>query len=759
MNDGFSETKGPAVGAGSDEPRSHAGAALAATTDRPAVGERATAAVHLDRGPEGLLYLTFDTPGKKVNIFSFDALEQLDQVLDEIGRMSDATCVLARSFKPDCFIAGADLESIAGAEHKTAAVEASRMGQAVFAKVETLRLPVLAAINGVCLGGGTEFALACHFRLASDSPAVRIGLPEVKLGILPAWGGTQRLPKIVGLARALDLILSGRSIDGRRARTIGLVDDVVPKELFADYSVSYLEKQVAAGRGPRRAKPKLKPAERALESNRLTRRIIYDKAAASVFKTTQGHYPAPPKALEAIKVGIERGNRAGYLLESTFVGELVTGPVCKSLVQLFFATEAVKRAKHVTGREVEPLPVRKAAVLGAGVMGGGIAQIITHKDIPVRIKDLNPEAIAGAMRQASSVYGRRLKRRRMSQREFNQKMGLIRPTLDYSGFKRVDVVVEAIVENIEIKRRVFAELEDYVREDCIVASNTSSLMIGDMASAFLHPERFCGMHFFNPVDRMPLVEVIRGPQTSDVAVETIYNLSRKIGKTPIVVADRPGFLVNRILMPYLNEACLLLEEGASIDQVDQVMVNFGMPMGPLRLLDEIGLDVAQHAAGVLTSAFSDHLQPAALLAAAGADDRLGRKNGRGFYNYADPKKPVVDPTIYDVVRRATADANRPEPGSVVFDNILDRLLLQMLNEAARCLDEKVVATPTDVDLGLVMGTGFPPFRGGLLRYVDHEGLDEAVDKLRALAGEGRSRYAPAPLLEEMVRTRRRFYHG
>ena len=746
--------------------------------------------VRIDHGPEGILYLTFDHPERRVNIFTFEVLELLDRLLDDLAHASDASAVIARSFKSDCFLAGADVEAIARVRTKAEAMEASRMGQRIFAKVETLRLPVVAAIDGVCLGGGAEFAVACHYRLLSDRPATRIGFPEVRLGILPAWGGTQRLPHLVGIRRALDLILTGRTIDARRARAIGLADDCFPGELFADQVLDYTRRVVAEGRGPRRGRAPLRWRDRLLEHTAPGRRFLFSRAEEQVYANTHGQYPAPPKALTAVRVGVELGRRAGYAIEATYAGELITSPSSRSLISLFFLTESVKKSRGVADPHLDPLEVRHLGLVGAGIMGGGIAYAATQADIPVRLKDVNHRAVLSALshvralsergldRRPERESSRRPGRRGAGQREVDRRLRLISGTLDYSGFRRADLVIEAVIEDLEVKRAVFIELEPEVRDDCIIASNTSSLSITSMAGSLRRPERFCGLHFFNPVHRMRLVEVIRGEATDDRTIATAFELAKRLGKTPIVVGDRPGFLVNRILMPYLNEACLLLEEGLPIEVIDRALVNFGMPMGPFELLDEVGLEVAARAARRLAEAYPDRVGPPRLLEAMVSAGRLGKKNGLGFYQHhplqgshaGSHAARQVDPGVEGFLDRldppvAGGGANAGDSAvtevaaeaPLIATNVQERLILPMVNEAARCLMEGVVRKPAEIDLGLVLGTGFPPFRGGLLRYADALELPAVVERLRALVEEGRPRYAPAPLLEEMARQGRRFY--
>jgi 3-hydroxyacyl-CoA dehydrogenase/enoyl-CoA hydratase/3-hydroxybutyryl-CoA epimerase len=542
---------------------------------------------------------------------------------------------------------------------------------------------------------------------------------------------------------------------------MGLADEICPPELFADRVLAFTQRVVAEHRGPRRARPRLSFGERLIERTRLGRSIIFKKASEQVFANTNGHYPAPPMALAAVRTGVELGNRAGYAVEARSAGELLTSPVSHNLIGLFFQSDAVKKSRGVADTSVEPLPVRDLGIVGAGIMGGGIAYAATQTGLPVRMKDVKHEAILGALSHLRQLNDREVQRRRTTRAEVQRRFDLVAPTLSYSGFRRTDLVIEAVVENLDVKREVLGQLESEVRGDCVIASNTSALSITDMATSLESPERFLGLHFFNPVHRMPLVEVVRGQRTDDRTVATGFELAKRLGKTPIVVGDRPGFLVNRILMPYLNEACRLLEEGFTIEIVDRAMKNFGMPMGPLELLDEVGLDVAVHAARTLSQTFSDRLSVSPLLEALVESGRLGKKNGRGFYRTAGggrrPDREVLSvvESLPPPVARAAGARGGSAPELAI--NLQERLILPMVNEAARCLMESVVRKPADVDLGLVYGTGFPPFRGGLLRYADQLEVPAVVDRLRAHVDDGRQHYAPAPLLEEMARQGRRFY--
>ena len=692
---------------------------------------------------DSIARITLDLQGEKVNKLSRAVMERLGEVLDELERRTDIRGAVLDSAKTGVFNAGADVNEIGSVTDGEAAAEAVRAGQALMDRIEGLPFPVVASIGGVCLGGGTELALACDARVGSDHPRFQLGLPEVNLGILPVWGGATRLPRLIGLPKALDFILRGRPVDAKRAERLGILDRAVAHGELEKRSLELLHALIE-GERPRRRKPPF--FERLLSGNPLGRALLFSQARKRVLGQTKGHYPAPLAILDVLRRGHASKQRS-LELEVEHAKTLLPGAVSKNLVHLFFLNENAKKDPGVTDDAVEPRPVASAALLGAGTMGGGIARIVASRDIPIRVKDISPEALGAGLSAARSIFERRLKRRRlrMTRWELERKMALITTTLDFSGFKNADVVFEAIVEDIEIKKSVFRQLEPVVSESCLIASNTSTLSVSDMQSVLERPERMAGFHFFNPVDRMPLIEVIRGDKTDDRATASLVALAKKLGKTPVVVKDGPGFLVNRILGPYLNEAGHLFEECGDIAAIDRAFVAFGMPMGPLRLLDEVGLDVADKAGKVLSAAFGDRAEPSKVVSTLVAEGRLGKKAGRGLYRY-DGKKESPDETVLTIVGVARGPARAAK-------DCVERGLGLMVAEAARCLDEGIVCSPGELDLAMVMGTGFPPFRGGLLRYADHYGVARIVDDLAKWSGQLGSRFDPPPSL----RDRKAFY--
>ncbi|MFQ5877421.1 MAG: 3-hydroxyacyl-CoA dehydrogenase NAD-binding domain-containing protein [Acidobacteriota bacterium] len=705
---------------------------------------------------DGLAFLIFDRPGAKVNTIDAPIVAVLEILLDRAAHDKDVRGMVVTSAKPGSFIAGADVREIQALGSAQQAESASRKGQRLFDSIERLPFPVVAAISGTCLGGGTELALACHFRVAADDPRTEIGLPEVRLGILPAWGGTQRLPRRVGLSAALDMILTGKTLDARRALRAGLVDAVAPPEYLLEAAERMVREAADGKRAPRRrmgdgSLARLNPIRRArlAVAARLARRRLGRRL-------NEAHYPAPFRALETVIHGLKHGTESGLRREMENVGQLAVGPTSKNLVALFFLQQAARK-EGGAGAAAAPRKVGAVTVVGAGTMGGGIAQALSRAGIAVRLKDIEIGALARGMRAAHELSAAELRKGRIQRREFDQRMALIRPTLDYSGVRRCDVVLEAVVESIDVKRKVLQEIEAAIPEGTIFATNTSSLPIAEIASSARRPQDVVGMHFFNPVHRMPLVEVIRGPRTSDEAVATVAALARRIGKSSVVVSDSPGFLVNRILTTYLGEALVMLEDGARIEEVDRTMVDFGMPMGPFAVLDRVGIDVAAHVAAVLTEAFRERVPRSPALQILREKGWLGRKSGRGFYVYrhgrrggGEPAAREVNAGVYSLVSARERMSLDPAPTE-------SRLVLPMINEAARCLESGIVASPAEVDLAMVLGVGFPPFRGGLLRHADALGAAAVVQGLEVLAERHGTRFMATRMLMEMAGERRRFY--
>lgn len=705
--------------------------------------------------PKGdIALLEWDLVGEKVNKLSSPVMVRLKELVEEL-RTSKYKAVVLVSRKPKIFIAGADIEEIKRINSKEEFNRVLAQAHEIFSALEDLPQVTVAAIHGACLGGGCELVLTCDYRICSDSSDTKIGLPEVKLGILPGFGGCVRLPRVVGLPASLDIILAGKAIDGRKAEKIGLVDSCVPAEQLEERALRFAQEKIAAGGQKRRKVYKPIGVMNSFMNSVAGRPVVFSQAKKSVLKETKGFYPAPLKALEIISKTYGMSSRENALaIEAEGFIEVATTPISKNLIDLFYMMEAVKKQTGVEGKDVKALPVKQVGVLGAGTMGGGIAQVAADKGIHVRMKDINNDALALGFRHASEIFGKYLKRRRITKYDFEAKMSLISGTLDYSGFNQLDVVVEAIVEDMNIKKKVIAETVKHCKPNAIIATNTSSLSVTEMAEAHPQPENFVGMHFFNPVDKMPLVEVIRGPKTSDQAVATIFDLSKKMGKTPVVVKDGPGFLVNRLLMPYLIEAMFILQDGMSVETVDQWYTHkFGMPMGPYRLMDEVGLDVCIKVVKIFHKALGDRIEVPALIEKLYETKRLGKKSGRGFYLYDDKGQQLsVDKSIYTELGLGTPTNPLSEK------ECLERGVFTMINEASLALvEDRIVQNPQDVDLAMIMGTGFPPFRGGLLKYADSLGTQYIAQELELYASKCGARLKPSHPLSNLAKTNRKFY--
>ncbi len=685
--------------------------------------------------------------------------------LERRGKSGEMGALVLRSGKKDQFIAGADITLIQSARTADQAADLAAQGQRLLNAWEDLPFPTIAAIQGPCLGGGCEWSLASTAILMANDKSTRIGLPEVMLGIIPGMGGCVRMPRKVGLAQGLDFILSSRMLTADKALRAGLSEGVITAEQFDAQVLAWVKKNLDALKDGRRLarEPKLGGAGGAvgalLEHTPMGRALMLKKARDGVMQRTEGRYPAPLEVIEVLRDnGAAYGERARGDARATQMdreargfGRCAATDVSKNLISLFFLTEAVKKSTGA-GEGAGAATVRQAAVLGAGVMGGGIAQLFADKGLPVRMKDLTPQALATGVQAATKLWQKQVQRKRITPRELQQRLNLIAPVLDFSGFEGANLIVEAVVEKMEVKRAVIGDLEKIVRPECVIASNTSSLSVTKMQHGMEHPGRIAGMHFFNPVHRMPLVEVIRGAETSDAAVATVFALSKQLGKTPIVVKDVPGFLVNRLLTPYLNEAMFLVSEGASIEELDAAIQAFGMPMGPMELIDEVGLDVGEKVSHILHESYGPRMQPCMMNGGVAKAGRLGKKAGKGFYLYENGgKSKRLDPEVYSLL------GVQPVRGRVTAEEMVDRCILPMINEASRALAEDVVAGPGEVDLGMIMGTGFPPFRGGLLRYADSLGASKIVERLRDLASRVSSRFEPSPELVAMAERGGSFY--
>ncbi len=705
----------------------------------------------LERREDGIAVIHIDCRGQSQNTLDRAVMDQAAKLLDELEGDRAVTGVVFLSDKAGSFIAGADIHMIEACRDADAAAALSRAGQRIFGRIANFRAPVVAAIDGVCLGGGLELALACHARVVSAHPRTRLGLPEVQLGLLPGSGGTQRLPRLIGAPAALDLMLTGRQVDARKARGLGLVDEVVADTILLEAAV----KRVREHRRDREQKSRawLQRARRWLtDGNPAGRGIVFSQARKGVERRARGNYPAPMRILDCVEKGLEEGFERGLEHEARAFGDLAMTPEARQLIGIYFATTAMKKDNGVEGSDVAPRPVRHAAVLGAGLMGAGIAFVTVDKaGIPVGLKDVKAEGLGKGLRSIHELIDARRQRRSLTPFEADLEKRRVTATLDFSGFRGVDLVVEAVFEDLDLKHRMIADIERECPPHAIFASNTSSLPIARIAEGATRPENVIGMHYFSPVQKMPLLEVIAHEGTAPEVVATVVDVGRPQGKTPVVVRDGAGFYVNRILAPYLNEAVHLLDEGVSIERIDQALVKFGFPVGPFKLLDEVGIDISAHVAPILHDAFGDRMRPVTTSQRMIDAGRLGRKSGRGFYQYRGRKSGrQVDESVYKLLsvtpNTETASAR-----------IVERTVLPMLNEAVRCLDEGIIRGVRDGDIGAVFGIGFPPFRGGPFRYLDSEGPAAVLARLQALAREIGMRFEPARGLETRAREGRTFH--
>jgi 3-hydroxyacyl-CoA dehydrogenase/enoyl-CoA hydratase/carnithine racemase len=694
--------------------------------------------------------ITIDLPGKGANILSLSVLEELAAVLDQLESRRDLAGLVIKSGKPGSFIAGADIREFLASlgAPKSEVVATCRRGQQLFQRLSRAPLVTVAAIDGICVGGGAELAVWCDRRVVSDNAKSEIGFPEVKLGLYPGWGGTVRAPRIVGLANALEMITSGESIDARTTLLMGLASDVVPAEVLLDSAIGVIRAEKQSGQYLQDRKQWSGPIH--AEPTELG--FLGATASAVIQGETKGNYPAPMAALELMLETCQLPADEALQREAEGMAQLFGSPVNAALINVFFLTDRNKRDTGLDKPNVTAATVKSVGVVGSGIMGSGIAGATLKSEIPIALTDANAEALARGAKQVieEAAYNRKSKGPDLAK---TLKLApLLSVTHREEEIAGCDLVVEAIIEKEDAKKEFYARLEPLLRPEAILASNTSTIPITRLATGLKRPERFCGLHFFNPVRRMKLVEVIRGAKTSDETVATAVAFAKRIGKMPVVVGDGPGFLVNRLLFPYMNEAIELLCDGASIKEIDRAASAFGMPMGPITLYDLVGLDTAMYAGTVMYQAFPDRVVASPLVPAMVKQGRLGQKSGGGFFNYLNKKgRAEEDPAVEKLIapyRRGDRKFSR--------DELSNRLFLPMLLEATRMLEEKIVRDVRDVDLGLIFGLGFPPFKGGLLYWADTIGAAKLLELIKPLEPLG-ARFQPTPLLREMAATGRKFY--
>ncbi len=690
--------------------------------------------------------ITFDNPDAKVNVLTSDVLARFDALLNEI-KSKTFKALIIQSAKKDVFVAGADIKEIENIVEIGDGKRKSQAGQNVLNKLEDLPFPTVAVIDGVALGGGCELLLACRYRIATFNDKVKIGLPEVNLGFVPGFGGTYRLPRLVGLQGALKLILSGNPINAEAAFRMGLVDRMYPQTGLSQRVAEFVEE---IAREPKkrifRPQPK-KGMEAFLEGNSFGRGMVFKKSREEILKATKGFYPSPLRALDVVQQTSGLKREAALDIESTAFAELAITLISKNLVKVFFLSEKFKKLTAPDCEGVTSMPIRKGAVIGAGIMGGGIAQLLSNRGVWVRLKDVNYDAVAKGFKAAFDVYNQAVKRRRMKPFDMTNKMAMISGTVDFTGFGDADIAIEAVVENMDIKKKVFKDLSDNLPSHAILASNTSSLSVTEMASVVKDPSKVVGFHFFNPVHRMPLIEIITTPQISKETLLSSVEFAKRLGKVPIIVKDAPGFLVNRILLGYINEAGRILEEGGSIEAIDKAGVGFGMPMGPFTLSDEVGLDVGVKVLHILEAGLGKRFTPCGIFNQVYELKFLGKKSGKGFYMHE--KVRGVNPQVNALVKG---------PGRFDEQEAVDRMIYIMINEAAMILEEGVADGADTVDIGMIMGTGFPPFRGGLLRYADNIGIGNVVARMESFEAKFKDgRFKPAKYLVRLKEQGKKFH--
>ena len=705
-------------------------------------------ALRLEIGPDGIACVIFDQPGSRANTLNQAVLADLERVVGELEAKSGLKGVILSSGKPGMFVAGADLNELAASAPGSDQVRGMvQRGLDAIARLERLPCPTVALIDGACMGGGLELALGFDYRLAGTHAKVDISLPEVTMGLIPGWGGTQRLSRVIGPGPAIGMICTGEPAKGPRARELGIVFDVVPSDKLDAEAVRLLDWSRESGDWREARKRKWQPVGLTEEQHSFT----FAVAKAQVLTKTKGQLPAPLAALDAIAAGCNRPLDEGLKAETDRFVPLVGSVICRNLIALFFLKNRLQKDPGVADPTIKPADIKRAGVVGAGIMGSGIAAAHLRRGIPTALIDVAPEALQKGVAAITKTFQSKVDIGRMAQAEVVTALALLNTTMDVRFLAGSDVVIEAVVENEEVKTELYRRLQDLLAPGTILASNTSTISITRMAKAVAAPEAFAGMHFFNPVDRMPLVEVIRGEKTSDQTVATLVALAKKVGKTPIVVRDCPGFLVNRILFPYMNEAMVLLEEGAELRAIDKAATDFGMPMGPITLSDVVGMDTMLFAGRVVNQAYADRAKDSRILGELVKAGRLGQKSGAGFYSYAKGSRGIDDPAFAELL--AKVRTGKREIGA---EEITDRLFLPMLVEASRTLEEAIVRDPGDVDMGLILGIGFPTFRGGILRWSDTVGLAAIVKKLEKYTSLGK-RFEPTETMRKLAAAGKGFF--
>lgn len=687
-----------------------------------------------------IAYLTFDLKNEKVNKLSFHVLEELDNYLDEIKNKKYNALVL-QSAKANIFVAGADIKEIEAFTNEEDVYSHIIKGDKIFEKLENLTFPSIAYINGACMGGGLELALACTYRVASTNTKTKLAFPEIKLGFFPGLGGTQRAPKVIGLINSLDMILTGKSLDAKKAFRIGLVDEIFDngqKDFkLKDFIQKVIDKKIR--------RKKLKFPNNILEKYSFSREYIYHKTLQGIEKKVNRDFNAPYMALEVIKQTFGKSYEKGIQVEAKAFSKLASTKESKYMIELFFMFEKFNKAFKKTEK-----PISNVSVIGNGVMGKGIIWLFTKFLATTRIKVRKLEQVNSIIKSVAKLYDSSIKRRTMSKNQVEFKLNNLSYTSNYDGMDNCELALEAIIEDEKAKKETFKELEKVLDKDSIIATNTSSISIEKLSSELKNKKNFVGVHFFNPVNMMPLVEIIPNAQTSKKTINRITEMLVSCGKTPIVVGDCAGFIVNRILLPYLNEAAFILEEGSDVIQIDKALKEFGMPMGPFTLADTVGIDIGYKVANILKESYGERMPVAPILNRVYNDLKLlGAKSGKGFYIHKGKEKKVNEEVTlpYNLNRQFTNE------------QIIQRSMYIMINEASRCLEEGVVQDADIINFAMITGTGFPPYKGGILNYANDVGIENVVNTLKDLQGRYGLRFKPSNLLEKLVQDKKNFKTG
>lgn len=690
----------------------------------------------------GIVEFRYDAKDGHVNKFDQQTSLEYEQAVSALEARDDIKGLVVTSGK-SVFIAGADITEFV--EHFKKPQDEMQAWlydfNQVFNRFEDLPFPKVAAINGAALGGGCEMTLVCEYRVMGVSG--QIGLPETKLGIFPGWGGTIRGSRLLGIDNILEAVATAKFYKPEEALKVGFVDAVVADDALVNSAIDLVKKCIKSDLNwQARRQEKLEP----IKLNQLEQAMAFNSGKGMIFaKANPKQYPAIALAVEAIEKHANLTRDEAVKVEVAGFAKATQTPQAAALVGLFLNDQLVKKLAKKHSEQAHD--IREAAVLGAGIMGGGIAYQAASKGLPIIMKDIKSEQLELGMSEATKLLSKQVERGKFTPAKMGETLSRIRPTLNYGDFGNTDIVIEAVVENPKVKEAVLAEVESLVKEDAILASNTSTISITRLAKALKRPENFVGMHFFNPVHRMPLVEVIRGEKTSEKAIATTVALAQKMGKTPIVVNDCPGFLVNRVLFPYFGAFDLLLKEGVDFVQMDKAMERFGWPMGPAYLIDVVGLDTGVHGAEVMAEGFPDRMKPdyKGGIKHLFENNRLGQKNGVGFYKYETDKKgkpkKLADTTTYELLKAVQTDSRQVDD-----QEIIDRMMIAFCNETVRCLEDNIVASAGEADMAMIMGVGFPPFRGGPCRYIDQIGVANYVELCNKYAHLGKAYEAPAKLV-------------